>query len=178
MFLSHKGGGNRTRTGRGQSAQRGEAAVSSVGAAAASWWPSGEVAAGRGVDVAVRGAPKVSVGPKGVGSGPEPGRTEPHSKWLPFRLDQTSPNSCPCGHLTKGQGSTEAVPILIWGEGLRAAESRPLGLCPWSPAERCGGKVLVGSLALDIASWRESSLGPTELFLHGPIWQPLSRCGN
>ena len=86
LFLLHEGGGNRTRTGRGQSAEGGEAAASSVGAAASSRRPSGEVATGRGVDVAVRGAPQVSVRPEGADTGQWAGapRTQPRSQRPPL----------------------------------------------------------------------------------------------
>lgn len=117
--------------------------------------PSCEVAAGRGVDVAVRGALQVSIRPEGGRQGS--GRTgasgqesscpalasAPGSKRPPLvTFGQTSSDSSHCCYLTP-KGSRETVLILIWGERLGAVDSRPLGLIPWSPAEGSGWKQLV-----------------------------------
>lgn len=61
MFFFHEGDGNWTRTVRGQSDEGGEVAAGTWDAAHLLWEPSGEVAAGRGVDGAVRGALEVPV---------------------------------------------------------------------------------------------------------------------
>lgn len=108
LFLLHEGGGNRTRTGRGQSAEGGEAAASSVGVAASSQRPSGEVATGCGVDVAVRGAPQVSVRPEGGGHGAvgrSPKDTAMFSKASSRNSGQTSSESCPTATLLRARRS-------------------------------------------------------------------------